>query len=1169
MKEPTSETPTPDDVIAAFLERYWRDQDAGENRPLSDYLAQFPDHEDIVAQEYMALRTSGEEPGQESTDTDSLGPYEIEGELGQGGQGVVYLAEDTRLHRKVALKVLTSLGPSSEDTLRRFQREAEVASKLEHPGICGVHDAGVANGTPYIAMQLVPGDTLAHRIAAARTEPETEGNFSFFDEEEAPAPEPDSKKTRDESATTTRINRSEVMRIVATFEKIARALHAAHEAGIIHRDIKPGNIMLTPQGDPVILDFGLARDMDADFQTLTRTGDFFGTPAYMSPEQLMGQRIRLDCRTDVYSLGATLFECLTLHRPFEAPTREALYQAIMGDDPTNARRLNTAIPKDLRVVLDAALEKNRDRRYQTALDFAEDLRRVREVEPISAKPIGPVGRTIRWTQRRPYRAASVALLFAIVAGVSWYVAKGPEREAIAEKARRQDAEMRRKRVEALLQSAFLDLHSHLFDDALVTFEKALVIDANNIESIAGKGIALAMLDKADSARAWLDDQSARGRSSAGLQFVRRWVRRRGTHPPPTDDTESLVPATSQDHFLMGYLKLDDSWDDPKPVLRQRALEHLAQATLMSKPRCLYFVHYVRAALKCEDTAVARRCIEAIPRLWPDDAYGWYVVATAHTILDDSEEAVRAYERALSIMPSFAVAHSNMSLRLNKLGRHEKALTHAREALRLSPDYNHAVAHEVDALMGLKRYEDAVEACERALDGRPGDYLVWDYLGDAYFDQKKYEKAIAAYEECLRIKRDSHYAWRDLGRALRALKRYDDAIDALRRSVDIQPDYYWAWTDIGQTWAVRGQPLKALAPLQKSLELNKDYHKTHDLITRALMELERWDAAARAAAEAVRTDPNCEVAHIRSVTLALRRSDDAAILTETRRYHDARPNDPARAREMAARLINVGARTPELADPEAALAFARKAVELTERKDLDALLNLGHAHLHNDQSETAVDVWTEAATLAPTDHRFWFQIGAVRQNQKDFEAAATAYERVRSINPDLHTLHDRLSKIYLQLNRLQDAAAAVADAIRTGPGCPDAHHNLIDLTRRHGDDRRMIAEYKRWVRVKADDPQRSQDLARALIDLGERDSDYADPEEAVVAAELAVELTKEQDPAMLATLAHAYAADDNPNQAVIACEKALKLIAKQDEPDAQLKADLEASLRRYKRAAGNQ
>jgi len=320
-----------------------------------------------------------------------LGPYRVLESLGAGGQGQVFLAEDTRLGRRVALKVLSPSWLRSGEARTRFQREAMAASRLDHPGICTVYEAGEASGVPYIAMRYVEGDTLAKTI-----------HFPT-----AAAPSGDSS----------RLHRDEILRRVLLVERTARALHAAHQSGLIHRDIKPGNIVVTPEGDPVILDFGLAREELSE--GLTRSGDLLGTPAYMSPEQLTAQRIPLDRRSDIYSLGVTLYECVTLRHPFEGDTREALYQQILARDPPRPRKLDPRIPRDLEVAIETAMAKDPARRYATALDLADDLKRIREGGPILARAATRRERLWRWCRRNPALSLTGAVAgIAIVAALT-------------------------------------------------------------------------------------------------------------------------------------------------------------------------------------------------------------------------------------------------------------------------------------------------------------------------------------------------------------------------------------------------------------------------------------------------------------------------------------------------------------------------------------------------------------------------------------------------------------------------------------------------------------------------------------------------------------------------------------------------------------------------------
>ncbi len=448
----------------AFLVQALLDAQDGTIKPLHRYLREFTGDVSGVAAEYLELIDLNVIPDQSSGPPNvaidpnlAITNYRLLKDLGHGGQGIVYLAEDLRLGRTVAVKVLDRCKGLSDVATQRFLREATITSRLDHPGICPVFEVGVTNGAPFIVMKYVAGESLADCITKTRDRsptpsstvvdlPEIRGTVAH----ETPRPAPQTTQQFDPP------NRAAIDRAIRMIEDAARTLHAAHERGVIHRDIKPANIMVTPDGYPVILDFGLARDTESELPTLSRSDDLFGTPPYMSPEQLSMERMRVDRRTDVWSLGVTLFECLTLQRPFVAPTQERLAHAIQSEPSPDVRRLNENVPHDLRVVLETALEKDRHHRYQTALDFAEDLRRVRCSEPIRARPVGAATRLARWAKRNPASASLTLALFvtlATAAGVFWsQAATLTDRNARLEQSTR---EAEQARAEALMKGARL------------------------------------------------------------------------------------------------------------------------------------------------------------------------------------------------------------------------------------------------------------------------------------------------------------------------------------------------------------------------------------------------------------------------------------------------------------------------------------------------------------------------------------------------------------------------------------------------------------------------------------------------------------------------------------------------------------------------------------------
>ncbi len=370
-----SPPPGEEAVLAEFLDVYATDAARGATRTLEEYQGMFRGFEDAVARSFERLRAPSAERHEEP---ERIGRFRLLSELGRGGQGVVYLAEDERLGRRVALKVIRGIGAFRPEVLARFEREAAIASRLDHPGICTVHEAGQSGSTAWIAMRYVPGTTLASVLRSQAGRPDA-GRIDAFTE---------------------------------IVERAARALHAAHEAGIIHRDIKPANVMLAPDGAPVLLDFGVAHELREDaHEGLTVTGDLLGTPAYLSPEQIDPARGPIDRRSDVWALGVTLFEATTGARPFDSPTRDGMVRAILDREIPDPRRVNPAISRDLRAVLATAIEKDPRRRYATAADLADDLARLRARQPVRARPAGVLVRTRRFCQREPLVAWSLAVAF--------------------------------------------------------------------------------------------------------------------------------------------------------------------------------------------------------------------------------------------------------------------------------------------------------------------------------------------------------------------------------------------------------------------------------------------------------------------------------------------------------------------------------------------------------------------------------------------------------------------------------------------------------------------------------------------------------------------------------------------------------------------------------------
>jgi TolB-like protein/predicted Ser/Thr protein kinase/Tfp pilus assembly protein PilF len=310
-----------------------------------------------------------------------FGDYELLDVIGRGGQGVVYRARQKSLNRTVALKVI-GLGHWANDAhLKRFRREAEAAAGLDHSGIVPVYEVGERDGSCYFSMKLVEGGQLD---AVLKREP------------------------------------MPIRQAVELIAKVARTVHYAHEHGILHRDIKPGNILLDQKGEPHLTDFGLARLIQTE-STVTRTMEVLGTPSYMAPEQAVGNNEAVCNVTDVYGLGAVLYQLLTGQPPFAGGTTYETIKLLLDTEPRQPRLLNAKLDRDLSTICLKCLEKDPKRRYSSALAFAEDLERWLKHEPILARHTGILTRGKKWVRRNPTSALLAASLVALAAAAGWII----------------------------------------------------------------------------------------------------------------------------------------------------------------------------------------------------------------------------------------------------------------------------------------------------------------------------------------------------------------------------------------------------------------------------------------------------------------------------------------------------------------------------------------------------------------------------------------------------------------------------------------------------------------------------------------------------------------------------------------------------------------------------
>ncbi|MHC4971515.1 MAG: tetratricopeptide repeat protein [Planctomycetota bacterium] len=831
-----------DSLVAEAADEYERLLEKGQRPDLDRFVRRYPQVADVLRRVLPALSVmeqgEAEQPGRE------LGDFQIGRELGRGGMGVVYEAQQLSLNRHVALKVLPFAAVMDPRQLQRFKNEAQAAANLHHTHIVPVYSTGCERGVHYYAMQYIEGPTIAEVIEQLKT---TAGRDV-----------PPSSASALEAITSGKSTQTEgYCRSVARLGiQAAEALDHAHQQGVVHRDIKPANLIVDAGGHLWITDFGLASF--SSNPGLTMTGDIVGTVRYMSPEQALAKRVPVDHRTDIYSLGITLYELLTLKGAFEGDDPHCVIQEIAFKEPKSARSLNPAVPDELETILIKAMAKSPDERYVTAQDLANDLDRYLENRPIHAKRPGILSRTGKWARRHTAMVvAAAAAMLLIAAGAAVATALVWREKERAEDAYLSETEERR-RAEANLQLAVTALDEIYLDEA----ESVPKLRAHLSQDLLERGLkfyeGFAVQNAGSSAAAIA---TARAHHSAGLIYRRLGRTQLADKALSTalDGLRRLIrrdPGLAPAHYQLGNVlstkgRFHDAIEAYREAIRVKPDFHEAHYNLGNalhqsgevedaiaefreairlKPEFAEartnLGNCLRECGQVEDAIAAYR--EAI-RVKPDLHEAHFSLGGALAIKGRFDEAIAAYREGIRLKPELAEAHFQLAHAFDKQGRINKAIAAYREAIRLKDDYAEARTNLGFVLHRSGEVEDAIAEYREAIRLKPELAEAHSNLGAAFRQSGQVEDAIAEYREAIRLKPDYFEARYNLGLAFAAKGRLDEAIAAYREAIRLKPDYFEARYNLGLALATKGRLDEAIAAYREVIRLKPDHVRAHNAL----------------------------------------------------------------------------------------------------------------------------------------------------------------------------------------------------------------------------------------------------------------------------------------------------------------------------------------------------
>ncbi|MEW6209126.1 MAG: protein kinase [Acidobacteriota bacterium] len=685
-----------------------------------------------------------------------LGPYRIISQLGAGGMGEVYLAHDSRLKRKVALKILPPYFTKDEQRLRRFQQEARAASALNHPNIITIFDIGEVDSIHYIATEYIDGETLRQQM-------------------------------------TRKMKIDEVLDVVV---QAASALEAAHQAGIVHRDIKPENIMVRPDGYVKVLDFGLAKPRhgapgasDAETTVMgvnTEPGVVMGTVNYMSPEQARGRE--MDCRTDVFSLGAVVYEMVSGRRPFEGETTSDVMAAILGKEPAPLVSYDPDTPGELNRIVMKALKKEKAERYQTAGELLNDLKNLKRDTDSGAAMAGSYSRDQRPALRR-WLATALTLLIIVASGLGLYQLFRGDREA---------ERIPSPVVKSIAVLPFKPIVADSGDEALeMGMADTLIARLGNIREIIVRPTSAVRRYSA------LDqDALAAGREQRVDAVLDGSIHKSGER---VRVTVRLVRVADGQQLWAD--RFDEKWTDIFTV--QDSISTKVAAVLA-----------LRLSGKDRDSLTKRYTDNT-------EAYQAYLRGRYHAskfTKEGFDKGIEQINRAIAIDPNYALAYEALAYYYFAASEWtmsaREAMPKARDAARKAIQLDGTLAGGHVWLGAVSwwydwNWSDAEREYQRAIELNPNDATAHEFYGFYLMTLGRFEQAVAESKRAQELDPLSLEANTFLGQTLYFAGRYEEAVRQLRKTIDLDPNYWFAYLALSRVYEETKQLDEMMATIQKA------------------------------------------------------------------------------------------------------------------------------------------------------------------------------------------------------------------------------------------------------------------------------------------------------------------------------------------------------------------